>query len=52
MSSQELFGDLNTYSQGIWKTRVSRLCRSGKIGEILQNLLYNDRESITSMVPP
>ena len=23
MSSQELFGDPNTYSQGIWKTRVS-----------------------------
>ena len=22
MSSQELFGDPNTYSQGIWKTRV------------------------------
>ena len=22
MSSQELFGDANTYSQGIWKTRA------------------------------
>ena len=25
MSSQELFGDPNTYSQGIWKTREKQL---------------------------
>ena len=38
MSSQELFGDPNTYSQGIWKTRV---ISTNLQGYNLPNLLLN-----------